>query len=382
MRLLMVDQYGDLGGGQRCLLEAAEGFRARSWKVHAAVPPVGPLSEELKRRGVEVSRLACGPFTATRKSPADMLQFAGQLPAQVAALRRIVRGNEIDAIYVNGSQVLPAVSLARCERPVVLHVHWVVTQPLALRLSEWALRRSEGFVIATSKFVARSLQRVVPPEKMRVIYNGVNVGDPVVREKRVPRHVAILGRIAPEKGTLEFVQAARLALRDSPDLRFTICGSAMFSSQGYMDQVRREAEGLPIDFPGWVEDVVGWMREVDLLIVPSNETDNIPRVILEAFAAQVPVIAFPSGGVPELVEGGVTGLLVKERTVESLSKTIRDALDAPELVATMAAEARRRCERLYTLPRFQSEVCETVEEAVRLHHHRAPSWSAGSNADA
>jgi glycosyltransferase involved in cell wall biosynthesis len=139
---------------------------------------------------------------------------------------------------------------------------------------------------------------------------------------------------------------------------------------------------LPIDFPGWAGNVAGWLREVDLLVVPSNETDNIPRVILEAFAAQVPVVAFPSGGVPELVEDGSTGLLVKERTAQALSKKICDAIEAPEAMAAMAAEARRRCERLYTLPRFQSEVCDAVEEAVRRHHHRAPSWSAGSKADA
>src|SRR5579872_4457372 len=161
MRLLMVDQYGDLGGGQRCFLEAAEGFRARNWKVYAAVPSAGPLRGELTRRGVETAPLACGPFTATRKSPVDMLRFAGQFPSQVAGLRGIIRRDEIDAMYVNGSQVLPAVALARCGRPVVFHVHWVVTQPLALKLSHWALHRSEGLVIATSKFVARSLRQVV-----------------------------------------------------------------------------------------------------------------------------------------------------------------------------------------------------------------------------
>jgi glycosyltransferase involved in cell wall biosynthesis len=382
MRLLMVDQYGDLGGGQRCFLEASEGFRARNWKVYAAVPSAGPLSGELKRRGVDVMPLACGPFTATRKSPTDMLRFAAQIPLQVTTLRQIVRRNDVDAIYVNGSQVLPAVSIARQGRPVIFHVHWVVTQPLALRLSEWALRRSEGFVIATSQFVARSLGGVVAPEKMRVIYNGVAVADETICNTRKPRHVAILGRIAPEKGTLEFVRAAILALRESPDLRFTVCGAPMFSGHGYMDQVRREAEGLPIAFPGWTDDVAGWLREVDLLVVPSNETDNIPRVILEAFGAQVPVIAFRSGGVPELVEDGVTGLLTKERTPESLAGKIHEAIVAPEWIATMVAEAKRRSERLYTLQRFQSEVCETVEEAVRLSHHRAPSWSAGSKADA
>jgi glycosyltransferase involved in cell wall biosynthesis len=261
-------------------------------------------------------------------------------------------------------------------------VHWVVTQPLALALSEWALRRCEGFIIATSQFVARSLEKVAAPERIRVIYNGVALDGGTARPKRVPRHVAILGRIAPEKGTLEFVRAARMAVRDLSNLRFTVCGAPMFSGHSYMDQVRREAEGLPIDFPGWTDNVAGWLREVDLLVVPSNETDNIPRVILEAFAAQVPVIAFPSGGVPELVEDGVTGLLVKERTAESLARRICETIPTQGLTTTMATEARRRCEMLYTLPRFQSEVCDAVEEAIRLHHHRAPSWSAGNKADA
>jgi len=382
MRLLMVDQYGDLGGGQRCFLEAAEGFRARNWKVWAAVPPGGPLSGKLHRQGVEAIPLACGPFKTTRKSPGDLLRFAAQVPLQVATLRRIVSRKDVDAIYVNGSQVLPAVSLARGTTPVIFHVHWVVTQPLALRLSEWALRRTEAFAIATSQFVARSLGRVVAPVKIRVIYNGVAAVDDASRPERIPQHVAILGRIAREKGTLEFVQAARLALRDSPNLRFTVCGAPLFSSDAYMDQVRREAEGLPIDFPGWTENVTEWLREVDLLVVPSNETDNIPRVILEAFAAQVPVVAFPSGGVPELVEDGVTGLLVKERAAASLARRICEAIETPEYTAALAAEARRRCEKLYTLPRFQSEVCDAVEDAVRLHHHRAPSWSADSKADA
>jgi glycosyltransferase involved in cell wall biosynthesis len=119
-----------------------------------------------------------------------------------------------------------------------------------------------------------------------------------------------------------------------------------------------------------------------LLVVPSQESDNIPRVILEAFAAQVPVIAFPSGGIPELVENGVTGLLVGERTPQALARGICSAIEAPELLTAMATEARRRWERQYALQRFQSEVCEIVEEVVRLHHQRTPSLRAGNKAEA
>ena len=382
MRLLMVDQYSEIGGGQRCFLEAAEGFRAKGWEVYAAVPPTGPLKNELERHCDRVYPLPCGPFAPTRKTFLDALRLTAQIPRQVSILRDIARQNGIDAFYVNGSQVLPAVALAHGDIPVLFHVHWVVTQPLAVTVAQWAVRRSGAFVIATSEFVARSARKVVAPDRIRVVYNGVTAGDRVPRGMGLPRHVAIVGRVAPEKGQLEFVRAARVALRDAPWLRFTVCGAPMFSGLSYMDQVRQEAQGLPIEFPGWVDDIPAWLRKVDLLVVPSQESDNIPRVILEAFAAEVPVIAYPSGGIPELIENGVNGLLVCERTPQGLARGICGAIEAPEMLLSMATEARRRWERQYALQRFQSDVCEIVEEVVRVHHQRTPALSAGSKAEA
>jgi glycosyltransferase involved in cell wall biosynthesis len=139
---------------------------------------------------------------------------------------------------------------------------------------------------------------------------------------------------------------------------------------------------LPIDFPGWVNDIPAWLNHVDLLVVPSHESDNIPRVIMEAFAAQVPVMAFPSGGIPELVEHGTAGLLVGERTPEALARGMCEAVEDPESLTSMAREARRRWERHYALERFQSDVCEIVEEAVRLHRQSKPPLSAGRKAEA
>lgn len=382
IRLLMVDQYGEIGGGQRCFLEAAEGFRARRWELHAAVPSRGPLTDELQRRGVRVHPLACGPFTATRKSPFDAARLAGQLPRQVAQLRRILAEHAIDAIYVNGAQVMPAAALTRGALPVLFHVHWVVTQRIAAKLAHWAIRQSRARIIATSEFVARSVRHIVPVERIRVIYNGVRSAERMPRPAEPPRHVAILGRIAPEKGQLEFVRAARVVLSKAPWLQFTVRGAPMFSESGYLERVRQEAKGSPIEFPGWVDDVPAWLSNVDLLVVASHESDNIPRVIMEAFAAEVPVIAFASGGIPELIEDGVTGMLVKERTHLALANAIWHAVESPEQLVAMTREARRRFERQYSLERFQSEVCDAVEEAVRPSHQRIPSLSAGNKAEA
>src|SRR4051812_11427530 len=119
MRILILDQFGELGGGQRCLLEAVEGFDAFGWEIHAAVPSEGPLTEALRPYVESVAPLACGPFTSGRKRAADTFRFAKQLPAQRSLISAIVRRANIDVLYVNGPRVLPAAALGRLGRPVV-----------------------------------------------------------------------------------------------------------------------------------------------------------------------------------------------------------------------------------------------------------------------
>jgi glycosyltransferase involved in cell wall biosynthesis len=287
-----------------------------------------------------------------------------------------VRDEAADVLYVNGSRMMPSTVLARLGCPIVFHMHWVVMQPIARWLERTAIAAGRASIIATSGFVARALGS----RRVRVVYNGVLLPPHLPRRERVPKTIAILGRIAPEKGQLEFVRAARLL--SSEGRRFIVCGAPLFSDSTYMEQVRREAQGMPIEFPGWVDDVASWLSQVDLLVVPSEGLDNIPRVILEAFAAGVPVVAYPSGGIPELVEDGVTGYLVTDRTVRGLARAIEHALASPDALQRVAECAWIRAKELYSLDRFQFEVCEVVEEAVRVHQRRTPALRAGSSAEA
>ena len=80
-----------------------------------------------------------------------------------------------------------------------------------------------------------------------------------------------------------------------------------------MDAVRAEAGGV-VAFTGWTDDISRFLKQVDLLVVPSDAVDANPRVIPEAYAAGLPVLAFDGGGILELIEHGVTGLLTAERT--------------------------------------------------------------------
>jgi glycosyltransferase involved in cell wall biosynthesis len=395
VRVLLVDQYSELGGGQRCLIEAAAGFAARGWDVHAAFPAPGthgqepgsrPLADALSPICDEIYPIPCGPFTSTRKSPADAIHYATQLPRQIAILRRILRrardvDREIDVLYVNGPRVLPAAALARGATPVIFHAHWDVTQPAASALILRAVRMSQAHIVASSRSVARPWGRVVPTDKISVVYNGVSLrsaaGQMSLSPRGTIRRIAVLGRIAPEKGQLEFVRSAHIvAARAAPGLRFSVYGAPLFADDCYFTQVRAEAAGCPIEFPGWTDHTAAAFAGIDLLVVPSDPTDNIPRVIMEAFAARVPVIAFPSGGIPELIEHGVTGILADGRKPEDLAGAILAAVAQPERMNAIADRAFDLWRERYTLERFQSEVCGVVEDVVRRHHQRMPRASA------
>jgi len=205
-----------------------------------------------------------------------------------------------------------------------------------------------------------------------VIYNGISGFAAPPRARSEVRNIGVLGRIAPEKGQLEFVRAARIAAAANPELRFSICGTPLFSDTRYFDQVRRESEGLPVEFPGWTDDAAGWFQDLDLLVVPSDASDNVPRVILEAYAAGVAVVAFNSGGIPELIDHGVTGWLVNRRTPEALASAIIDAASDIARLNGIALGGYKRWSTRYTLERFQSELCAAVERAALCHHHRTP----------
>jgi glycosyltransferase involved in cell wall biosynthesis len=364
MRILLVDQFGEAGGAQQGLLEAAAGFVARGWEVHAAIPE-GPLLDRLAPICKRITPLVCGPFTPVRKNLADMVRFGLQLPRQTAAISRVVEREDIDVLYVNGPRVAPAAVRARQERPVIYHAHSIVTQQLSARLTGYALRAPDVTLLASSHFVARWLAPLVREAPVRVIYNGVAGfgARPRLRERHT--RVAVLGRIAPEKGQLSFARAARIAVQRNPDLRFCIGGAPMFAGEDYLDAVRTAA-GPDVTFSGWTDDIGGFLKQVDLLVVPSDPVDANPRVIPEAYAAGVPVLAFDGGGIPELIEHGVTGLLITKHTPETLAAAILDAVSEPQRLNAIAERGYARWQRCYALSRFQSEVCDAVEAAARL----------------
>lgn len=368
MNLLLLDQFSDPGGAQLNLLELLPVLRAADWHALVGMPGNGELFGRIRALGFEAERIACGPYASGRKSARDFARFLTSTPRLARQISRMADRIDADVVYVNGPRLLPAAALAGLNRPVLFHCHSFLGPGTARSLAGRSLRRMDAWVMGQCEFVAAPWRPFVSAERVSVVYNGVAGPKcvPVRRNSGAPR-VACIGRIAPEKGQLEFVKVAARIHQAIPDCHFSIYGAPLFGDDGaahYGERVHAAAEGLPVEFTGWIEHMEPCLAEMDLLLVPSMAHEATTRVILEAYAYGVPVIAFGSGGIPEVVEHGVTGFLASgskemaDRAIELLSGDGRQRM-------TMADAARRSWERRFTVNRYCREVMSTLEAANR-----------------
>ena len=350
MNVLFLDQFSELWGAQRCLVDLLPALEERGWRAAAALPGDGPLVKLLRERGVAVHHIPCGPYQSGGKSIADVIRFRRDLRDQVSLLRSIHAG----LIYVNGPRLLPAAALAFGGRaPVLFHAHSRVGGAIASWLAGRSIRKMDATVIACCQAVAPDIRQ----DRLKIIANGIQ--DLGFRERvEEPRRIGIVGRVSPEKGQVEFLDAARMLAPAFPDAQFVLCGAPISPA------LQKLAEGLPVNFLGWREDVAPVLAELDLLAIPSK-TEGMPRVMLEAFSAGVPVVAYPVGGIPEVIADNHTGFLVPERTAEALAARIRGVLMLPQgPLRTVAANARREWEQRYTVETYRKNVTDLMERLL------------------
>lgn len=238
---------------------------------------------------------------------------------------------------------LPALALVRLpmvfragDEPILHNWVWRVVW----RFAVW---RTAMFV-ANSQFVARSLRASgVPAEKITVIYNRPPVRPSLQSaplELQMParaRAFAYIGQISEHKGPHVLIDAFRELAAAFPQAFLLLAGRISdWEGDAWARALRDATRADPlirdrVIFLGEIEDVAGFLARCEALVVPSLFNDPSPNVVMEAKEAGKAVIAFPRGGLPELIEHGVDGLLCPQATQSALAQALRVYLENPAL---------------------------------------------------
>jgi len=362
LRVLFLDQFSDLGGAQLCLQDVLLEVKKLGWQAEVMAPGTGPLLNFAQDLGMNVQSLPLAGYANGHKTASDVIRYGIDMVQSARMLRRVLRQRPADLIYANGPRILLAAWGVRV--PLLFHSHSLLDKTYARNIAGRVLRSVPARVLACSEFTAQPLKRLARANAVQVVYNGVsNHGFSPRNSNGGPIRVGILGRIAPEKGHMDFLRVAA-AIPDRTKVQFRITGSALFSDAAYDQKVRAASSAVGVELQGWTNNVSQALHDLNILVVPSAGHDASPRVILEALSAGTCVLSYPSGGIPELLRDGYSGLLTKSSSADELGSLVRTLAANPELRVKLAANGRREWETRFRVERFRSEVCAAVSDAV------------------
>jgi glycosyltransferase involved in cell wall biosynthesis len=225
------------------------------------------------------------------------------------------------------------------------------------RLDRFHLRWMDHIVCVSESQAAKVRRAGVRPEGMRVIYNAIDPSRFAESDKRYrakllryfrqprTRIIGAAGRLSPEKGFEILVSAAERVLRTHPSVGFILFGEGPERARL---QQQINAAGLNHTFilAGFRADLDRFLPHFDLLVLPSF-TEGLPNVVLEAFAAGVPVVGTAVGGTTEVIEEEVSGHLVPPGDADAMAERIGALLAGADRLPEMGRQGRRRVQEQF-----------------------------------
>lgn len=206
----------------------------------------------------------------------------------------------------------------------------------------------------------RYIPRSVDVEKFQV-------GRPVIKGKSFFT-VAIVGRLTPLKGHTFFLRAMAKVARAMPNIRIWIIGDAPAAKQSYKNELQVLARRLGlqghVEFLGNRKDVAQLLAQADVFVLSTVTQEAFGRVILEAQAAGVPVVASSVGGVVDIIDDGKTGLLVLPKDPDGMARAVLRVLNDKKFAAQLVDAARQKLLEQFTLERMASQTLEVYAELL------------------
>jgi glycosyltransferase involved in cell wall biosynthesis len=385
--ILFVHHANDMYGADIGLLHSIRSLDRNQYYpiviLPADMPPPGMLSSELDRLGVEYHIAPLGVLRRKYLSPRRILPLMLDLMKGIAFVRSMVRRRGVALVYANTINSLSGAIGGRLAGvPVLWHIREILAMPRPIR---WVLYKALGLcaarIVCISGAVRDSLLLEAPGlgKKSVVVYNAVSVAVGNDAEERVgfrkelgvphgAPFIGMVGRITHWKGQEILAEAAGLLARNHPDAHFVAVGSYFADQSHYLEQLKSVINRLGLndrfhlaDYRSNVSDVY---RALDIFVLPSRKPEPFGRVTVEAMTQGRPVIATNHGGSCELIQEGVTGMLVPPSDPEALVRAIELLLADRTLREKMGLAAALYAREHFNLPRYQDRIRGIMDRLV------------------
>lgn len=386
-RVLFLDHKAVLGGSELCLLDIARDNLATSQVVLLAD---GPFRARLEEAGVRVEVLPAPKTVSGTRREASFRRDLLAVPGTLDLARRVAKlSSGYELIYANSQKALFVGALAGkiARKPVIWHQHCLLSEPtrtpdlafsgMHRRLVVFLVNHLVTRVIANSKASAEALIGAGGrAEHVRVVYNGIDPSpfeavtttdvDDLRRElglEGVPV-VGAFGRLTPWKGHHVLLEA----LLHLPSAHVLLVGEAIPEEQAYVRALRQKCKDLRVEdrvhFAGFRQDIPQLMRLSDVVAHTSVAPEPFGRVVVEGMLARSPVVATRGGGVPEIIDDQVNGILVPPGDPNALAGALRGLLMDRAKARALAEAGHATALQRFSLRAMLEGVTQQLQEVA------------------
>lgn len=339
LKVLHIDSEELWGGGENQVLGLVDYLSFRGHTNHLLCHPGGVLSRAVRQKGFAT-------FPLRMRNDLDL--------RPMLRLRRLMRQEAYDIVHFHTKRAHALVlGLAR--------VHggpgYVVTRRMDYPVRRgWYSRclydkKVDGVVAISRKIADVLVAGGVGRERIRVIYSGIDP-TPFQRSQRTEQNIApmVIGTVAvleERKGHRFLLEAASLLKRQGFRLKFRFAGDGS-RKESLQKLVSRLGLREEVEFMGFVSDIPSFLSLTDIVVLPSLY-EGLGVAVLEAMAARKPVVATQVGGLPELIEDQITGLLVPPKDPNALAQAISGLINQRGSIQQMGDEAWKRIQQDFTV---------------------------------
>jgi len=363
MKISVLEIIGDpsLAGAPRHLLSIVESLSLKKFTIHVICPP-GPLAGEIRK--------------LSRHIDLDLVPMKSRLDfGAISQIRKSIKHIKPDVIHVHGTRAgsLGRLAAIGLNIPVIYTEHlWTRQFRLKSKLlnffhycANWFLDMFTTLNIAVSQavkdfMVEKSISR---PQKIKVIYNGIK---PVKLKAKIFQSekeflIATVGTLTPQKGIQYLIRAMPKVKTEFPGIRLEIIGDGSFK-RALVKEVKKMKMKDYVKFTGFIADVEKYLTRFDLYVQPSL-SESFGLAIIQAMSVGLPVVATNTGGIPEVVTEGKSGLLVEAASPEALAEAILKLLRDPQKARQMGEMAEKEAKLKFNLKDMMKEL-ENVYETT------------------
>jgi glycosyltransferase involved in cell wall biosynthesis len=371
-KVLYISHSANLYGAERSLLQLLVALDKEKYSPVVVLPRQGPLQRHIEALDIPVEVVPSIRSWATRRlGVRGLVRLVVVLPIilySVLAIRRIARRYKIQLVHSNTVAILDGALVAISLRiPHVWHIREILDDGaphnfgIPIRSIIKIVMHLSDQVIAISRAVACPFRGMKGAEKVRVIYNPIDVdtfsgcNSQARAEYRrmlgVPDDAPLVGQIAhviAAKGYTDFIQAIPRVLEKVPAARFVgVGGTPHADYRAILARLVEELDvGDALTLTGFREDVPQILAALDIVVLVSRY-EPLGRAVIEGMAAGKPVVGTDVGGIPEIIEDGVTGLVVPPASPDKLAEAILRILDDSGLAHQMGQAGKGRVRELF-----------------------------------